>query len=137
MPVWIFIVDDDDKIKRFPVQKFVRLLREDSNERMPQYAGRSARFVEAVLKLEQRKPVKLLRLLYFTQFFDAEGLLDVAEQANQQRVMLAMRPRYRRMESKLIDAESEFAKRRFRNRYIWKPTQEIEFAIMDAIFGSS
>ena len=36
----------------------------------------------------------------------------------------------------VVEAEHLFAKKRFDNEYRWEPTQEMEFAIMEAIFGS-
>jgi hypothetical protein len=35
----------------------------------------------------------------------------------------------------IIDAKHRFAKKRFDDRYIWKPAPEIETAIQRAIFG--
>jgi hypothetical protein len=36
---------------------------------------------------------------------------------------------------KVIDVKYRFAKKRFDERYLWKPTPEIETAIQQAIFG--
>jgi len=77
--IWIFIVDDDDTIQRFPLTRYLRLTERDTNERLPQYANTRVRFVEAAVELEQRKPVDILRLLYIGLFFDAEGRVDAAE----------------------------------------------------------
>ncbi len=36
---------------------------------------------------------------------------------------------------KLVDAENLFLQKRYQDTYIWKPTPEIEEAIVKAIFG--
>lgn len=84
--VWIFIVNDDDSIQRFPLARFERLIQRDPNERLPQYAGKRVRYVEVALELEQRKPVGILRLLYLILPFDSEGRIDAMEQEKERRL---------------------------------------------------
>jgi hypothetical protein len=36
---------------------------------------------------------------------------------------------------RIIDAKHKFAKKRFDDRYLWKPTPDIELAIQKAIFS--
>jgi hypothetical protein len=137
--VWIFIVNDDDSIQRFPLARFERLIQRDPNERLPQYAGKRVRYVEVALELEQRKPVGILRLLYLILPFDSEGRIDAMEQEKERRLGVEMMPPILidRESKQVIEAGHRFAKRRFDNEYRWKPTQEMELAIMEAIFGSS
>ena len=42
----IFIINDDDTIRRFPFSRYERLLQGDSKERLPQYAGKKIRFAD-------------------------------------------------------------------------------------------
>jgi len=137
--IWIFIVNDDDSIQRFPLTKYERLIDRDPNERFPQYAGKRVRYVEVALELEQRKPVNILRLLYLILPFDSEGRIDAAEQEKERRLGAEMMPPILmdRDSKQVIEAQHRFAKKRFDNEYRWKPSQEMEFAIMEAIFGSS
>lgn len=137
--VWIFIVNDDDSIQRFPLARFERLIQRDPNERLPQYAGKRVRYVEVALELEQRKPVGILRLLYLILPFDSEGRIDAMEQEKERRLGVEMMPPILidRESKQVIEAGHRFVKRRFDNEYRWKPTQEMELAIMEAIFGSS
>ena len=81
--IWIFIVDDDGLIERFPLTKYLRLIEGDPDERLPQYANTRVQFVEAGVELEQRKPVEILRLLYFILYFDAEGRVDTSKKENE------------------------------------------------------
>ena len=135
--IWIFFVNDDDSIQRFPLARFERLIERNPKERLPQYAGKRVRHVEVALELEQRKPVGILRILYLILPFDSEGRVDAAEQEKERRLGVEMMsPILMDPDSKqVVEARHRFAKRRFDNEYRWEPTQEIEFAIMEAIFG--
>ena len=42
----VFLVDDDDSIKRLPLTRYERLARRDPKERLPQHAGKRVRFAE-------------------------------------------------------------------------------------------
>ena len=134
----IFLVNDNDSIQRFPLVRFERLIQRDPKERLPQYAGKRVRYVEAALELEQRKPIGILRILYLIMPFDSEGRIDAEEQEKEQRLGIDMIPPMLpdRDSSQVVEARHRFAKKRFDNEYRWKPTQEIEFAIMEAIFGN-
>jgi len=134
----IFLVNDNDSIQRFPLARFERLIQRDPKERLPQYAGKRVRYVEVALELEQRKPIGILRILYLIMPFDSEGRVDATEQEKEQRLGIDMIPPMLpdRYSSQVVEARHRFAKKRFDNEYRWKPTQEIEFAIMKAIFGN-
>ena len=134
----IFLVNDNDSIQRFPLARFERLIQRDPKERLPQYAGKRVRYVEVALELEQRKPIGILRILYLIMPFDSEGRVDATEQEKEQRLGIDMIPPMLpdRDSSQVVEARHRFAKKRFDNEYRWKPTQEIEFAIMEAIFGN-
>ena len=134
--IWVFFVDDDGAIRRFPLTKYVRLIDQDPNIRLQQYANKRVRCVEVAIELEQRKPVDLLRLLYIVLFFDSEGRIDPGEQEKERQLGAEIMPPFLDQKSKqVIDAGHRFAKRRFHHKYRWEPTQEIEFSIMKVIFG--
>jgi hypothetical protein len=136
--IWIFFVNDDDSIQRFPLARFERLIDRNPNERLPKYANKRVRYVEVALELEQRKPVGILRILYLILPFDSEGRVDAAEQEKERRLGVEMVPPIfmDRDSKQVVEARHRFAKRRFDNEYRWKPTQEMEADIMAAIFGS-
>ena len=133
--VWIFIVNDDNSIQRFPLARFERLIERDPGERLPQYAGKRLRYVEVALELEQKKPVSILRLLYLILPLDSEGRIDIAEQEKERRLGVEMIPPILDRASKqVVEARHLFAKKRFDNEYRWTPTPEIEAAIINAVF---
>jgi hypothetical protein len=133
----IFLVNDDDSIQRLPLARYVRLIHRDPKERLPQYAGRRVRYVEVALELEQRRPVRILRILYLILSLDPEGRIDAAELEKQRRLGFDMVPPVLtdRGANQVIEARHFFAKKRFDKEYRWNPTPEIEASIPEAIFG--
>jgi len=135
--VWIFFVNDDDSIQRFPLARFERLIERYPEERLPHYAGKRLRYVEVALELEQKKPVSILRLLYLILPLDSEGRIDAAEQEKGRRLGVEMIPPILDRGSKqVVEAGHLFAKRRFDNEYRWTPTPEIEAVIINTVFES-
>jgi len=134
----MFLVDDDDSIKRFPLTRFEKLIWRNPEVNLSQYAGKRVRFIEVALELEQRKPVQILRFQPFVLSFDSEGFVDQAEQEKEQRMMAEVisTPLIKREPGNVIDAHHRFAKKHLDHRYRWTPTVEIEKAILDAIFGT-
>jgi len=109
--IWIFIVNDDDPIQRFPLARFERLIERDPKERLQKYAGKRVRFVEAAVELKQRKPVDILRMLYIMLFFDAEGRVDATEKENEGQLHAEMAPFFPEQESKqVVDARHPLPK---------------------------
>jgi len=133
----IFLVDDDDSIQRLPITRFERLLRRDHQERVPQYAGKRVRYAEVAVELANRKPVAILRIEYFVLSFDSQGRIDLAEKRKGSRLAMEAHPRFpsERAFPQVIDAGHRFAKKRYERVYKWKPTPEIEAAILEATFG--
>ena len=136
--IWIFFVNDDDSIQRFPLARFGQLVERNPKECLLKYAEKRVRYVEVALELEQRKPVGILRILYLILPFDSEGRVDAAEQEKERRLGIEMMsPILMDRDSKqVVEARHRFAKRRFDNEYRWKPIQKMEAAIIKAIFGS-
>ena len=137
MSLRIFLVNDDDSIQRLPLARYERLIHRDPKECLPQYAGRRVRYVEVALELEQRRPVRILRILYLILSLDPEGRIDAAELEKQRRLGVDMMPPVLTDggPNQVIEARHFFAKKRFDNEYRWNPTPEIEASILEAIFG--
>lgn len=133
----IFLVDDDDSIKRLPLTQYERLLRCDPEERFPEYAGKRVRYALVVVDLVNRIPVEIVRIQYSLLSFDSEGRIDPVEREKKATLAFELLPPMpiERDPSQLIDAQHCFAKKRYDNEYRWVPSPEIEKAIMDAIFG--
>lgn len=135
----IYLVNDDDTLKRFPLARFERLLRRDEKERLREYAGKRVRYVLAAVDMFNRKPVTLLRLEFNYLALNPEGRLDERELQEAMRTGAEMLSPLQSGErhTKIVDARHLFARRRWEAKYIWEPTPQIEKAVIEAIFESA
>jgi hypothetical protein len=133
----IFIVNDDDTLKRMPMKRYHRLFSRHPEERFLEYAGKRIRYVLVVLELENRKPVEILRIQYSYLAFDQKGRLREDERERAARLSMEMiKPSLPQQEpNHIIDAGYKFAKKRFDREFRWEPSAELKAAIFKAIFG--
>lgn len=135
----IFLVNDDDSPQRLPLAKYQRMFRRESKECLPNYANKRVRYVMVVLDYLDRKPVEILRIDYAFLKFDAKGRIDQSEKKKEARLAIeSFSPIGEKQESEqLIDARHLFARKRYNDRYKWKPSSELEAKIIDAVFGEA
>jgi len=133
----IFLVNDDDTIKRFPLTRYERLMHGDPGECVPEYAGKRVRYAEVALEVADRKPVRILRMQYFIMSFDSRGRIDVSERQKEKRLAMDLLPPVdvNTQSKQVIDATHRFAKKRYDNEYRWIPSPEIEAEIVRAVLG--
>ena len=131
-----FLFNENDTIERLPLTRYESLLRRHPEECLPKYAGRRVRFAEVAVELKERKPIKILRVVYGILPFDSEGRIDAAEQEKEMRLCAEMMPPILkdRQSPKIVDAKHQFAKKRFDDQFRWEPTPKIKKAIVEAIF---
>lgn len=133
----VFLVDDDDSIRRLPLAQYERLLDRDSKECLPRYAGKRLRYALVVADLVNRIPVEILRIQYSLLFFDSKGRIDPVEREKEARLAFAVLPPQPiiRYQGHVIDAKHHFAKKHYNDKYKWQPSPEIEKAIVRAVFS--
>ena len=133
----IFIVKEDDSLQRLSLKRYNRLIKGHPDEGLMQFAGKRIRYALIVLEMINRKPVEILMTEYSFLTFDSKGRLDAGEREKAARLAMdTLEPIASEQKSgKVIDVKHRFAKKRFDDRYIWKPAPEIETAILRAIFG--
>ena len=133
----IFIVNDDDTLKRMPMKRYHRLFKRHPEERFLEHAGNRIRYVLVVLELKNRKPVEILKIQYSYLAFDHKGRLREDERERAARLSMEMiKPLLPEEESNhVIDAGYKIAKKRFDREFRWEPSAELETAIFQAIFG--
>jgi hypothetical protein len=138
LSIRIFIVDEDDSLHRLALARYERLLRDDPAESIPEYAGKRVRYALIVVDLVNRRPVEIVHAEFSWLSFDFEGRLDRSEKEKVARLaMEAIPPLFGDEDSeRLVDARHRFAKKRYDSEYRWKPSSDIEAAIINAIFGS-
>jgi len=133
----IFIVEDDDTVHRLPLAKFDRLLEHDPKECLPQYAGKRVRYALVVVNLYNRNPVEILRFEYSFMTFDTGGRLEHDESEREARLAFDVMGPYDNTNDNVIEAQHLFAEKRFRDKYTWTASPEIESAIVNEIFGNA
>jgi hypothetical protein len=133
----VFLVLDDESLKRLPLSRFERLFRGRPKERLPQFSGKRVRYALTAVDLVNRKPVEILMIQYAYLTFDSEGRIDAAEREQEMRLSVDMVPPVATGHESLnvVDAEHRFAKKRYDSEYRWTPSPEIEAAIVKTIFG--
>ncbi len=133
----IFIVKEDESLQRLSLKRYNRLIKGHPEAGLMQFAGKRIRYALMVLEMMNRKPIEILMAEYSFLAFDSQGRLDVSEREKSIRLAMDMlEPIASEQKSrKVIDVKHKFAKRRFDDRYLWKPSPEIETAIQRAIFG--
>jgi len=133
----VFLINDDDSLQRFPLARLERLFQGHPEERLLQYAGKRVRYALVIVDLVNRKPIEILRIQYAILTFDPEGKIDTAELEKEMRLGVDMVPigTIAPLSRKVVDAEHHFLQKRYENRYLWKPTPEIEETIVKVVFG--
>ena len=130
-----FFVSDDDEIFRVPNTKFERLLRGSSGENTERFAGKRVRAAEIIVKIEHRKPVQVLRAIYYYLHFNEKGILDYDRFMKDGGIVAnaGIPDIYaEQVQGNLIDARQEFAKRQRDHTVWWKPNMQLERNILDA-----
>ena len=133
----IFIINDDDSMQRLALARYDRLLGRDPKEQFRQYAGKRVRYALVVVDLVNREPVEILRIQYSYLCFDFEGRIDLAEGRKEARLAFEILPPIPiiREPWKVVEARRCLPKQNYDDQYKWKPTSEIEEAIVKAVFG--
>ena len=133
----VFLVGEDNSIKRIPTVKFDRLWQPESSDQWNLYANKSIRYAKVVLDLTDRKPHSILHVDYGYLVFDSEGKLDQNIIDEQKRIVANIVPPVLNEDksSNVIYLNGEFSKRRHKNCFTWKPDSEIEIEIFDLALG--
>jgi len=139
LSIRIFIVEDDDTVKRLPLARYERLLNRDPDERLSKYAGKRVRYALIVVNLVNRRPIEVVRDEYAYLDFDKEGRFkepvyeEVESSALDMLDVLSLEEQ--KKDRRVIDARHKFASKRYFDKNRWQPTDEIITVIADTIFG--
>ena len=130
-----FFVSDDNEIFRIQNTKFELLLKGSLEKKTERFAGKRVRTAEIVVKLENRKPIQVLRAIYYYLHFNEKGILDFDRFMKDGGIVAnAGIPDIfaEKVQSNLINAQQEFAKRQRDHTVWWKPSMQLESNILDA-----
>lgn len=129
----IFLVNDDNSIKRLPLKKFERLRRDEDS--LPEYADKRLRYILVVLDMKNRKPSGIHLMQYAYLSFDSEGRIDPVKRENEVRQAIDIVPPIAETKGRVLDARHMFAKKRYEDEFKWTPSPQMEKRIIEAIFG--
>ncbi len=133
--VRFFIITDDSEIFRVSLNKFERLLECTSDEKMERFAGKRVRVAEIGVKLENRRPIEVIRAIYYYLHFSEKGIVDKDKLRNDGNIVstAGISPMFtEKMKDNIIDAQQKFAKRQRDHSVWWKPDMQLERNILDA-----
>jgi hypothetical protein len=128
------LVDQNDAVIRLSNRLFERLWDDSQRDTLPQFAGCRVRWAEAVEELQDRKPVRMLRVVFCYLYFDDQGRLDRDKVMKHAALMVeagigSIAPT---KSGSVIHASSRFAARRRDHEAIWTPSLDLNKVIYDA-----
>lgn len=130
-----FIVHDDCTLVKLRNAIFDRLLRDPQHHSMPAMAGKRVRVADIVVQLEDRRPVCVVRRVYFVVSFDEDGRLDTKRFLQQQWALAesVLDPALAvpTDDDRILDAASRFIAQGGR----WQPQADLAQRIDDAALG--
>ncbi len=133
--VRFFIIADDSEIFRVSINKFERLLKCSDEEKIESFAGKRVRVAEIGVRLENRKPIEVIRAIYYYLHFNEKGILDEDSLIKSRSIVSTAGISSIFMEKEqgnIINAQQEFAKRQRDHAVWWKPNMQLEQIILDA-----
>ena len=133
-----YFITDEDEILQVPIAKFGRMLGGSLEEKTERFTGKRIRAAEIAVMIENRKPVVVLRAIYYYLHFNEKGILDYDKfMRDGNLVAKAGIPEFfiNKTQDNIINAQQEFAKRQRDHAVWWKPNAQIERDILDASIG--
>jgi hypothetical protein len=132
------LIDRNDAVIRLSNRLFQKLWDNSQGDTLPQFAGCRVRWAEAAVELQERKPVRILRLVFCYLYFDDQGHLDRDKVMKDAALMVeagigGIAPP---KSGSVIHASPRFAARRRDHEATWKPSPEIHERICDAALDS-
>lgn len=133
----IFLIDDNDSIKKISNSRFQRLMNREPYETFPEHASKRVKYALVILKVEGRDPIRIIDIEYSVLPFDKNGRIDAKERGKQ--LHSAMNclgsPDVDKNKSNVINAQDKFAKRTYNHFYKWTPKPKVVNEIVRLIFG--
>ena len=133
----LFLVDDNDSLRRLSMARLDRLLHFAPGESFPQHAGKRMRCAMVVVEVEGRQVLAIQSIQYSMMTFDGKGRIDKEEWERGMRLGMELVPPLTNGQhpKQVIDAQHRFAKRRYEHEFKWKPSRKVEEAIARAILS--
>src|SRR5687767_10807413 len=113
------MIDQGNHLFRLSGLRFAAMLSDPSAHPIPQCAAQRVRGAEAVVEHVHRRPVRVIRMVFFMLTFSERGVLDAdALMRHAAAALDTVHPQTRSKGSTVLDAQSRFVVSGGR----WKPT---------------
>ncbi len=118
----VLVVGKDGVLRRFPWARYRRLYNQPASEGLPEFAGQWVRFVDLVVELEDRRPMRILRTFYVRMKMDPEGRPDPKEMDAVMRLSMESADFGVGADPSIIEGSHHWARKKLEERFRWKPT---------------
>ena len=126
------MIDRKNHLSRLSGSRFAAMLSNPSAHPIPQFAARRVRGTEAVVEQAHRRPVKVIRMVFFMLTCNERGILDAdALMWHAAAALDTVLPQMRSNVSTVLRAQSRFVVSGGR----WKPTPALEAEIRASALG--
>ena len=126
------MIDQANHLSRLSGSRFAAMLSDPSAHPIPQFAARRVRGAEVVVEQAHRRPVKVIRMVFFMLAFNERGVLDTDALMRQAAAAFdTLPPQMRSNGSTVLEAHSRFVVSGGR----WKPTPALEAELRAAALG--
>ena len=131
----VFLVSEDDQVKRFSAQQFDRLHSRDA--RLPELATKRIKYLHLLIATHDRRPTRILNIECGLLVFNRSGALDADAEWDKMKLAVNM------IESgyvaddvpAVVNARHLFARREYTHKYRWTPSEAVLRHVGEAIFG--
>jgi len=131
----IFLLDEADGLFSLPNTRFEQMLRDPTTHPLPRFAGARVRMAEAIVELENRRPIRVVRTSFDILAFDLQGCFDRRAFDRHQRahaeLALALPTAEPARAATVVDATSRFVSQGGR----WMPSPAVARLIEEAALG--
>ena len=87
----MFLLDQDDGLYRLPSAKFWKMLQDPTSHRLLRFAGARVRMTDVAVELQNRQPIRVVRITFGFLSFDREGYIDARAFDRHQRARAELR----------------------------------------------
>jgi hypothetical protein len=141
----VFIINEDDTVRRIPYALYERLVKGESAERSQGYAGKRVRCAVVWVEIMKRRPLRIYDIDYILLPFNNKGRIDISEWERKRKVGMELEAARikeflssvlkKERKSNLIEAQHRFLKKRYDHEFTWKPNRNIKEEILTYLFG--
>ncbi|MDM0117969.1 hypothetical protein QTI66_38440 [Variovorax sp. J22R133] len=111
----LFLIAAEDTLQALADAAFMRMLRQESPSRLPDFAGQRVRLATLIVEMADRTPLRVVHRTFSMLDIDNDGRLDVARLNQQQFArmpdLLATGPQSPATGAPVVDAASRFIAR--------------------------